>query len=232
MEGSALTLARRYAEAGVTDLYVADLDAIAGRATNEALVGQLSDLGPPVWLDAGASSREFARDCIEHGASRVIVGLETLTSFDALQAICEDLGGDRVAFSLDLRNGLPITRELAERFDDAVVAAVQAAAAGVRAIIVLDVARVGTSRGIDFALVRRVRESAPDVMVLAGGGLRGADDLARLEAAGGDGALIATAFHDGILDRSQIIPYTSREHRTSNLGTEPAHEPGTWNPER
>ena len=58
----------------------------------------------PVWLDAGVSSVSGARQALETGAARVIVGLETLSSFDALSGICNAIGGDRMAFSLDLRD--------------------------------------------------------------------------------------------------------------------------------
>ena len=62
----------------------------------------------PLWLDAGVRSVDDARRAIDLGASRVIVGLETLPSFEVLSHICTALGSDRVAFSLDLRDGQPI----------------------------------------------------------------------------------------------------------------------------
>ena len=46
---------------------------------------------------------------------------------------------------------------------------------------------------------RRVRRAVPDVALLAGGGVRGPEDLQRLADAGCDGALVATALHDGRL---------------------------------
>ena len=230
--GDALALAHRYLDAGVTDLYVADLDAIEGHLSHQALVSEVSRLGMPVWLDAGASTVESARDCIESGPSRVIVGLETLTSFDRLAEICEDVGSTHVAFSLDLRDGLPIVPALAEPIPDAITAVARAAAAGVEALIILDLGRVGMRQGLDLTLIRNVHEFGPAVTLFAGGGIRGADDLAALEAAGCDGALIATAFHDGSLDRALIVPFTSHEYRTANRRAEPEHEPRTENREQ
>jgi len=49
-------------------------------------------------------------------------------------------------------------------------------------------------------MIVRVRQAAPDVTLLAGGGVRGPDDLSRLADAGADGALVATALLDGSLD--------------------------------
>jgi phosphoribosylformimino-5-aminoimidazole carboxamide ribotide isomerase len=84
------------------------------------------------------------------------------------------------------------------------VVASRAANAGVGAVIVLDLARVGTGAGLDFALIARVRESTPGQMLLAGGGVRGYEDLARLADAGCDGALVATALHDGRLCAADV----------------------------
>ena len=127
----------------------------------------------PLWLDAGVSSLDRARHALDLGAAHVVVGLETLQSFDALQTICAGIGGDRVAFSLDLRGGEPIAghdipRETPERL------AARAADAGAGSVIVIDLARVGTRVGLDFELIARVREAAPGLTLLAGGGVRGA----------------------------------------------------------
>lgn len=79
-----------------------------------------------------------------------------------------------------------------------------AVAAGVDAIIVLDLARVGTSSGPDFEMMRRVRAAVPDATVLPGGGIRGLDDLRRLAGVGCQGALVATALHDGRLTADDV----------------------------
>jgi phosphoribosylformimino-5-aminoimidazole carboxamide ribotide isomerase len=200
--GDALALARTYtARFGVSELYAADLDAIQGGSCQEALVRHLAAIGP-LWLDAGIASPEQANRAIGLGAARVVVGLETLPSYEALDAICAATGGTRVAFSLDLRSGEPVGfaatgNSLA---GGAAAAAARAAAAGAEAIIVLDLDRVGSAGGLDFGLIARVREAAPAVALFAGGGVRDASDLARLAEAGCDGALVATALVEGRID--------------------------------
>jgi phosphoribosylformimino-5-aminoimidazole carboxamide ribotide isomerase len=137
---------------------------------------------------------------IEAGASIVIVGLETLSSFVALAEVCRVIGGDRVAFSLDLRNGVPIaTPNVVAASDTPGRIAQRAAEAGVSKVIVLDLARVGTGAGVDSELMGRIRESVPSVALLAGGGVRATADLEELASAGVDGALVATALLNGLL---------------------------------
>ena len=204
--GDAPALARAYTERlGLSELYVADLDAILGRTPQDAVAAELAALGPRLWLDAGVSSPAAARRALDLGAARVVVGLETLPSFDALGLICDAVGGDRIVFSLDLRDGEPIVaRSDIPPGEPAHLVASRAADTGVAAVTVIDLARVGTGLGLDFELIARVRAAAPKPTVLAGGGVRGLEDLARLADAGCDGALVATALQDGRLGPAEV----------------------------
>ena len=206
VDGDAVTLARTYVtRAGLTELYVADLDAIRGAAPQDAAIATIAALGTPFWLDAGISSAGPAGHALDRGATHVVVGLETLTSFESLTDICDAVGGDCVAFSLDLRNGEPIVAsDHIRSAESAPLIAARAAHAGASVVIVLDLARVGTSAGLDFDLIARIRAAVPDLSLLAGGGVRGEDDLARLADCGCDGALVATAVHDGRIGAAEI----------------------------
>jgi phosphoribosylformimino-5-aminoimidazole carboxamide ribotide isomerase len=73
--------------------------------------------------------------------------------------------------------------------------------AGVETVIVLDLARVGGSRGVDDAMLSDMRAALPGVDLIAGGGVRDQSDLDRLAAAGANGALVATAVHRGVIKR-------------------------------
>jgi phosphoribosylformimino-5-aminoimidazole carboxamide ribotide isomerase len=205
VDGDAVTLARTYvSRVGLTELYIADLDAIQGRAPQDAPVITIAALGTPFWLDAGISSAARARHALDLGATRLVVGLETLTSFESLEEICEAVGGDRVAFSLDLRNGKPIVASDRIASESAPLVAARAANAGASVVIVIDLARVGTSTGLDLEMITRVRAAVPRLTLLAGGGVRGQEDLAHLADCGCDGALVATAVHDGRIGAAEV----------------------------
>jgi HisA/HisF family protein len=202
--GDACALARAYIDhLGITEIYVADLDAILDRTPQDTEIRDLAALGAPLWLDAAIRSVEDARRAIDLGANRVVVGLETLPSFGALSAICDAVGRHRVAFSLDLRAGEPLVAN-GVAMEPAHLLAARAADAGASAVIVLDLARVGMGTGLDLELIARVRQEAPGVALFAGGGVSGWDDLVRLHNAGCDGALVATALHEGSLTASDV----------------------------
>ena len=209
--GDSLAVAKAYIDGlGLMELYVADLDAIlrhhdADGSSQGSTAAHLAALGVPIWLDAGARSIAEATRALTAGASTVIVGLETLPSFATLEEICTAAGGDRVAFSLDLREGEPIlapdgsiSREPVTRIAE------RAVAAGAGTVIVLDLARVGTSRLMDVGLIGDLRAAVADVVLMVGGGIRGFDDIERLAELGCDGALVATALHNGRLGRTEV----------------------------
>lgn len=177
-EGDPVALARAYLRYPVPEIYVADLDAIAG-APLSPVIGQLASLGAPIWVDAGRATLR-----VDAGV-RPVVGLETLASWSDLAAF------ESPAFSLDLRGGVPLAGdqrpvELAQR-------AVQA---GATAVILLDLNRVGSMAGLDWVTVEAVRASTLGVELLVGGGVRDKNDIARLADLGCDGALVATALHE------------------------------------
>ncbi len=207
--GDAAALARAYRErAKVAEIYVADLDAISGAASTPQSLDGILAAGLPVMADAGAATVAAAARVRDLGAARVVVGLETLASFAELGGIVRAIGQEAVVFSLDLRDGRPVTRPGAPfAQDSALMLAQRAAAAGVRCIIVLDLGRIGQSAGPGIATLQWLRAALPETELLAGGGVRDAADLADLARVGVAGALVGTALHEGLdLDGDRSVP--------------------------
>jgi phosphoribosylformimino-5-aminoimidazole carboxamide ribotide isomerase len=202
--GDALALGRAYRDRfGIGELYVADLDAIQGKAMQDRRVSELAALAE-IWLDAGVSSVDRALRALAIGATRVIVGLETLRSWTALREICMTVGRDRVAFSLDLRGGNPLAPGFESPGEPPETVAARAVDAGIASIIVIDVKKVGARAGLDLELIGRLRRAAREATLLAGGGVRGSEDIRRLADIGCDGVLVATAIHDGTLTAADL----------------------------
>lgn len=184
---------------GCRSLYVAHLDAIAGTADPRPEVERLATLGVALLVDAGVRTPEAASRLREAGAGRVVVGLETLGGFDDLAAIVRAVGAEHTVFSLDLRAGRPVAASPELAGAEPLELARAARGAGVRDVLVLDLARVGAGGGPPLELLGRIRERLPDVRLLAGGGVRDARDLRALAGLGCAGALVATALHEGAI---------------------------------
>jgi len=189
---------------GMRDLYLADLDAIRGAEPSHAIYGDLQAAGFNLWIDAGVRSASRAFKLAELGLYRVVIGLETIAGPDELAAAVRRLG-ERVIFSLDLRSGRAIGELTAWGTDDAAKILDRAVSAGVSQVIVLDVSHVGIGGGIGTEQIcRQILRKYPRLSLYAGGGVRGLSDLLALKSIGIDGALVASALHDGRLTRAEI----------------------------
>jgi HisA/HisF family protein len=177
-----------------SSLYVADLDALAGEPADVATLSALASVSDP-WVDAGATTSERAEELARAGVARNVVGTESLGP-DAGNEGTDGAATPRRVLSIDLRDGRLISPrpELAGR--EAVAAAELATALGVRELLVIDLARVGSGSGPPLHAVEQLAETLPHVAIYAGGGVRGDEDLRALESAGATGALVATALHE------------------------------------
>lgn len=191
------------AAAGTAELYVADIDAIRRHRPRLGWVKPLADRGCRVLVDAGIRTATDARLIVDAGASAVVAATETIRSTDELRALLAALGPDRVVLSLDLRNGRLVGDETVwGDADTPAVAVAKAVGYGVRRVIVLDLARVGTGIGIGTeVLCGQIRAAHPGVELIAGGGVRTWDDVERAAKAGADGVLVASGLHDGTLGK-------------------------------
>jgi phosphoribosylformimino-5-aminoimidazole carboxamide ribotide isomerase len=211
--GDPLALARAYRDfLGAQACYVADLDAIQGGPIQRGLIRDLAEFqtgfSGELLVDAAAADPDGALEVMSAGASDAVVGLETLRSFSELAAVVQAVGPNAVVFSLDLQLGSPIVHPLMEdaagAVPDAMSLAAQAADAGVGSILVLDLGRVGTGTGVDLGLLEALRRRHPALRLFAGGGVLTRKDLERMEEAGCDGALVASAIHAGRITAEDV----------------------------
>jgi phosphoribosylformimino-5-aminoimidazole carboxamide ribotide isomerase len=182
------------AKFGFEELYVADLDAITRKQPDLAIYEALRNHGFRLWIDAGIASTAAARELVDLGVERVIVGLESCPGPDSLGEILLSLPLDRVVFSLDLKEGVPLGSSAWGTLPLEIARVV--IEAGVTQLIVLDLAAVGVGRGVPTTeLCQQIRGLARGVEIVTGGGLRDDRDLTHLEQAGVDGVLVASALH-------------------------------------
>jgi phosphoribosylformimino-5-aminoimidazole carboxamide ribotide isomerase len=165
---------------GPRHVYIADLDRIMRAGDHAALIARLAPRVETCYVDAGFAS---AAEC--RAATGFVPVLGTETAGDAL-GDCPD-----GVLSLDCRDG----RVLPHGEDPAAfLERVRDLAFG--AHLYLDIGSVGTGRGLDPALLGRVR-SASGRRLLWGGGVASEADLDLLAETGYDGAIVATAVHRG-----------------------------------
>jgi phosphoribosylformimino-5-aminoimidazole carboxamide ribotide isomerase len=189
---------------GLEEMYIADLDAIEGKPRSLSLFAELQDLGFRLWVDAGVTDAASAEPLFSAGIDTVVAGSETIVAPTILAHLCNGYAG-RVVFSVDLREGVPLGEVTAWRNPDAQGISDEAFQLGVRRILLLDLKRVGTSTGTGTDLLAgELKDAYPDLEVAVGGGVRDVADLLRLKALGVHAALVASALHDGRIQREDL----------------------------
>jgi phosphoribosylformimino-5-aminoimidazole carboxamide ribotide isomerase len=187
-------------------LYVADLDAIAGTGDHRDVVLELRDrLGAEPWVDAGVSDEATASRLREAGASRVIIGTETLPDLGALRTLRKSLAGDQMLVSVDVGRHGVLSRCPALAGCTPLAALELLAEQEVTDVVLLALLQVGTGAGPDLETLRTARGVFPGMRLIAGGGVRSSADLRALADAGADGVLLATALHRRWITAADIL---------------------------
>lgn len=182
-----------------TRIYIADLDAIEKKADQGALIAALEAQFPSVTflVDAGIGPRIEAAAFLNRHRSDLVLGSESLEDAHILAGL-EDLS--RIFLSLDFRGetyqGPPAL------LDEALWPA---------RLIVMTLSRVGSGTGPDLDRLRAIIAQARSRhRIYAAGGLRDVKDLETLAEAGVAGVLVASALHDGRLDRRALAEWADR----------------------
>jgi len=171
-------------------MYIADLDAIAGREFKVMQYQQLVADFPHIifWLDAGIRTAADNLALTEIAGIRPIVASETLQDFSLLS----DISGG--VLSLDFHHG--------QFLGD--MRLWQQTELWPNQVIVMNLDVVGSGRGPDIALLKKVRTKNPQANRVVAGGVRGIEDLRLLRAEGVEKVLIASALHDGSLSYEML----------------------------
>jgi len=208
-------LLNRYADAGVRWLHLVDLDgARDGTPGNRALIARMA--GQPrvrIQLGGGLRTRELAEAALEAGVSRVVIGSAAVEDPDMLRALLAAHGADAVCLAIDVRvdeGGTPRVRtkgwvqehplslwELLESF----------AGTPLKHVLCTDIERDGALGGPSVDLYAEALRRFPRIAWQASGGIRSADDLARLDAMGMAAAVSGKALLEGRITLEELQPY-------------------------
>jgi phosphoribosylformimino-5-aminoimidazole carboxamide ribotide isomerase len=196
---------------GFETVYVADLDAIQGGKPNVEAWETIKNAGLKLWLDAGTGGPQRYSEIGQLLLEREVQG-SVVVALETLQDPYDDRWWDETPgsafpaiFSLDLKDGVPLRQPFVWTKLSAIEIARAAYDLCFRDMIVLDLADVGIGQGTrTLQLCMQLTTELNDVRVIAGGGVRGIDDLKALADVGCDAALVASALHDGRLSPEDI----------------------------
>ena len=181
--------------------YLADIDQIMGWGNNRTVITAICQRHPELsfWLDAGFTQLDELSWIKDHVNIVPVLGSESIDTMDKYQALLRATG-NRCVLSLDyLHDRFRGPAELEHRPD-----------LWPDIVLVMELDRVGTGTGPHYCRLAEYPMAPRRYRIYAAGGVRGIDDLRQLQEAHLDGALIATALHDGTLNRQTLAPIAAR----------------------
>ena len=180
-------------------VYIADLDAILRSGDNLSVLRSLSSRFPEIvfWVDSGVSDSAGLSRWLRQGLGRAVLGSESLLDLALLDIASALDPAHSPILSLDFREaaflGPPALLDRPDCWPENV--------------IVMPLTRVGSQTGPDIQHFDELRRLSASSRFFAAGGVRDAQDIARLEIAGAAGVLLATALHEGHLTPSDLARY-------------------------
>jgi len=194
-------VARGFEQAGARIIHVVDLDgAVAGAPRNlDAVRAIRAATRCALDVSGGLRTVGAAREVFDAGADRIALGSVAFLDQPLLFELCRLFPG-RVFGSLDVRGGRLAIKGWVETSPLGIEeAAALFKRAGVAVIIYTDIARDGTTAGVDCDKYARMARAC-GVPIIASGGIATLDDVRRLRARfseGVVGAITGRALYEG-----------------------------------
>ena len=203
-----LAFARRWEEEGGNCLHVVDLNAaFTGEPRNIEMIKRLvRTLNIPVQVGGGIRSQEAAATFIKAGVSRVVIGTGAVDSPIFLENLVNRFGGDRIAVSVDAKDGRVAIRGWTEVTSINVLDFIRMVEKlGVATIIFTDIATDGTLIGPNFAALEKILDST-QCQVISSGGVANLDHIKQLASMPRlYGTIIGRALFDGTIDLGEAV---------------------------
>jgi phosphoribosylformimino-5-aminoimidazole carboxamide ribotide isomerase len=181
------------------EIQVIDLDAAMGRGENNLLVELLASRAK-CRIGGGVRTAERARNLIEQGAHRVIVGTAAFTP--AIEEIADAVTPERIIIALDSKQGKIVVKgwqEATEFTAEDVIGRLEPFCSG---FLCTYVDKEGMMQGTDLDWFRRLR-AATSHELTAAGGITTIEDIRALKAMNIHAAL-GMAIYTGRLDLADL----------------------------
>jgi len=184
-------IAKSLRQAGASRIYMADLDSIEKIGSNFEIIEKINKI-IPVMLDSGVNNTQMAREALKI-ADKIIVATETLKDIKDLDGILNTMDKEKIIISVDIKDGEIFGKYAKFDFEIFTQKIIEL---NPDEIIILDISRVGTEKGVDMKLMKRFKGVGTSVIV--GGGIK-ESDIDILHKLGIKKFLVGSALHNGKL---------------------------------
>ncbi len=194
---------------GAPWLHIIDLDgAKEGKPVNKKLILKLRNaVKIPMQVGGGIRDYYTAKNYLEAGIERVIIGTKAVTSKNFIRELIAEFSAERIAVALDDKNkklAIKGWQKISEYGMNAFAKKLRQD--GVSTIVVTDTMMDGTMGTPNFDLACELKKMG--FFVIAAGGISDVSSIARLKAMGIDGAIIGKALYERKISIAEALQIT------------------------
>ncbi|WP_026999397.1 HisA/HisF-related TIM barrel protein [Eisenibacter elegans] len=210
-ERDPIDLSMEFADNGFSRLHVVDLDGASRRKIVHhevlELIVKYSKL--EVNFSGGITTDAGVRTAFECGAHSVTVATAAITDPDRFYSWFITYGGpEKIILAADSLDGQVLYKGWkGDSGIDLKAHVKHFYERGIYYVKATEIGRNGTLEGPAFELYQDLRQTFPDLKIIASGGVRSLEDVEQLDALGVHSVILGKSLYDGIISYSQLQKY-------------------------
>ncbi|MBI5463449.1 MAG: 1-(5-phosphoribosyl)-5-[(5-phosphoribosylamino)methylideneamino]imidazole-4-carboxamide isomerase [Ignavibacteriales bacterium] len=201
-------VAKRFCDAGLTQIHVVDLEgAKSGAIRNWEAIEAILATGASVEVGGGIRTSDDIRKLVGLGACRVILGSVAAKSPELLGYWVKQFGAEKIVVGIDVRNNrVAVGGWMENSLLTPASLMPQLIQQGAATFICTDISHDGLLHGPNVEFFRSLRMMFPDISLIASGGVATIADVHALRALRLQGVVIGRAIYEGTLSLEELKP--------------------------
>lgn len=207
-------LALQFADNGARWLHLVDLEgAKSSRQENFAVLERIVTLtGLSVEWGGGLRTSGALRSVFDAGAAVAICGSAAVKTPDLFSSWLECYGPDRIALSVDLRDGKVAVDGWVQKSDyDAGTLLGQFIPYGLERVICTDISKDGMLSGPSWSVYQELKKNFPNLSITVSGGVASVRDIELADSLGLDRIIIGKALYEGLVTMEELKKWWQKE---------------------
>lgn len=209
---------------GAALVHVVDLAAARSGSVSPGLWESVVATGIAVQAGGGVRDAETAARLVSLGVARVVVGTAAVHPDGPLEEIVSAVDRSRLVVGLDVRAGRVRGSGWTDEGRPLIEVVDRLVTAGAGRVLVTGIETDGTLHGPDRALLRKVRDLAPDLAIIASGGVGTLEDVRALATGDWEAVIVGRALYEGAFTLPAAIEVAASAGRRGRRRTGRSHD--------
>ncbi|WP_017981075.1 1-(5-phosphoribosyl)-5-[(5-phosphoribosylamino)methylideneamino]imidazole-4-carboxamide isomerase [Methanocaldococcus villosus] len=180
-------------------LHIVDLNAALNMGNNRELIRKIiNSISIPAQVGGGIRDVDVAKEIIDFGAERIIVGTRAILDKEFIDELKSELGKKKIVLAVEEREGKVVIKGWKEKIDKTPLEIIKEFENKVGYILYTNVNVEGLLKGIDLKKIEDIVNNSK-LPIIYSGGITKLDDLINLKRLNVYGAVIGSAIYKGLI---------------------------------